>query len=244
MSSLNHAFFTDKTPGVCPFPDVTIHTATLDDDQDIPLKRAEMLLSPSEWARASHFRFTRHRNRYVRARGFLREQLGFSTGSAAATLPIYEGRYGKPFLPGGPVFNLSHSCDVAVLAIGGQIDIGIDIELFDRVLDTTGLERTCLNQTEQQALYANSSDIHQNQFLAFWTAKEARMKMTGEGMVLPPLGISLKLDADGWPIGYLTPSQPPADLYFVTLEIKGAVCCLCRASEASGYVSSQKRVHT
>ena len=108
-------------------------------------------------------------------------------------------------------------------------------ELLDRSLgdQLDGLSRMCMTVDEQDALAASPPDERIARFLSYWTAKEARMKLMGEGMSLEPQTISLEL-ADGRPVGYLRPLAPEAELRFVPLAHPDAVCCLAvRRSEAA-----------
>lgn len=57
------------------------------------------------------------------------------------------------------------------------------------------------------------------------------MKLTGEGMSLPPRQIALDL-RDGVPVGYLRPRTPAAQAIFPDLGHPGAICCLALAPTA------------
>ena len=198
----------------------------LDDDQDMALARAWPVLSAAEAARAERFHFDRDRHRYVRGRGFLRQMLAQKTGQGAADLVLSDGARGKPALQDHALwFNLTHSRDLAVLAVSDDGPIGIDLEFVDRRVDSTGLAQTCMTPDEQQVLRALAKTSQVMRFFTFWTAKEARMKLTGEGMSLPPNQIVLDLQ-DGHPVGYLQPTSPVAQAIFVDVGHPGAVCCL------------------
>lgn len=207
---------------------VAISECRLDCDADIALDDAYDELNAEERDRAASFVFPRDRDRYIRAHGFLRRQLGAFLGLSARNVPITVGEGGKPFVDGHAVsFNLSHSADHAVVAIAASGDLGIDLELLDRSLgdQLDGLSRMCMTVDEQDALAASPPDERIARFLSYWTAKEARMKLMGEGMSLEPQTISLEL-ADGRPVGYLRPLAPEAELRFVPLAHPDAVCCL------------------
>lgn len=208
---------------------ISLARCWLDDDRDIDLAAARSLLSAAEDIRARRFHFDRDRNRYVRGRGFLRCQLGRATGQAAADLVLAEGLQGKPFLQGNAVwFNLSHSRDLAVLAISHDGPLGIDLEFVDRAVDIAGLAQSCFCPHEIEILDALSPAARPGRFFAFWTAKEACMKLTGEGMALAPRMIALNLKA-GLPVGYLRPTDPAAQAMFVDLGQPHAICCLALA---------------
>jgi 4'-phosphopantetheinyl transferase len=208
---------------------VDISECRLDTEADIALGEAYAMLNPEERARTARFVFTRDAERYVRGRGYLRRRLGAFLGMAPTEAPILVGEYGKPFVEGHLVeFNLSHSGSHAVLAITSQAHVGIDIETVDRLNlgdELDGLARMCLTDEERRALTDLPPERRERRFLSYWTAKEARMKLTGEGFALDPLDISLELSG-GKAVGYSRPTEPSADLRFIRLSHPDAICCL------------------
>lgn len=201
----------------------------LDDDHDMPLAEAAKLLSADEAAKAARFHFARDRDRHIRGRGFLRRVLGRSCGQDPARLAFGTGAQGKPFLQGSTLaFNLSHSQGLAVLALSQSTPLGIDLEFIDRRADIAALARTCLTPAETAVLQALPEAARAARFFAFWTAKEARMKLTGEGLSLLPHQIALDL-RDGRPVGYLQPDTPLAQAVFLDLGDPAAICCLALA---------------
>lgn len=209
--------------------EVALAQCHLDDDRGIGLADAWALLSADEAARAHRFHFDRDRHRYVRARAFLRSQLGQATGQSAAGLIFGKGPQGKPFLPGCDLsFNLSHSRDLAVVAMSWAGPLGIDVEFVDRAADIAGLAQVCLTADEAAVLAALPDSARRERFFAFWTAKEARMKLTGEGLMLPPRQIEMTLVA-GLPVGYRSPASPAAQAVFLDLGHAGTLCCLALA---------------
>ena len=209
---------------------IDIGECCLDTDADIALAAAYADLSSEERERAASFVFDRDRHRYVRAHGYLRRRLGAFAQLLPKDVPLATHDGGKPFVDGHDVsFNLSHSGARAVVAITRGSEVGIDletIERFDRIEDELeGLARSCLTGEEQVALAALPRQRRVRRFLAYWTAKEARMKVTGEGMALEPRAISLKLSR-GLPVGYRRPSGPRTSLRFIPLSDPDTVCCL------------------
>lgn len=209
---------------------VEIGECCLDTETDIAMSEAYADLDDAERARAASFVFARDRDRFVRAHGYVRRKLGGFVGLAPRDVPIVAGEGEKPFVEGGRVsFNLSHSGSLAVLAMTGGADVGIDLETLDRTDrledDLDGLASVCMTGEEQAALAILPPAQRVRRFLSYWTAKEARMKLTGEGMALEPHTIALDL-SDGRPVGYLRPRGPRADLRFVPLSRPDAICCL------------------
>ena len=221
----------------CP-DSIMLSQCRLDDDHDIALSRAEAWLSAPETARAERFHFVRDRNRYIRGRGFLRVMLGQVCGQDPAQLLFGTGAQGKPFLQNSRVdFNLSHSAGLAVLAISKMGPLGIDLEFIDRQADIAGLAQSCLTAQEAAVLARLPEHERRARFFAFWTAKEARMKLTGEGMSLGPQQIELDL-RNGMPVGYLCPQTAPAQAIFIDLGHPRAVCCLALAQGQSPKITS------
>lgn len=198
-------------------------------DLDAPGGELSGLLSADERARADRFHFERDRRRFIRGRAFMRSILAQETGIAPSAVQLGTEQNGKPaWLSAGrsvPWFNLSHSGPCAMLAISWTGPVGVDIEQLDRRVDAMALGTHCFRPEEIAVLSALDGDDRHRRFFAFWTAKEARMKLTGEGMSLAPRSIALRL-SDGWPTGYARPVTPAADLAFVETPFPDTICCL------------------
>lgn len=84
-------------------------------------------------------------------------------------------KHGKPYLKGFEefFFNLSHSGQTAAVAFGNR-PLGVDIEVLRRV--NLSLAKRYFSAHEQQAVRDSKS------FFEIWTAKEAYLKKTGEGL--------------------------------------------------------------
>jgi 4'-phosphopantetheinyl transferase len=213
-------------------PDVEIMICRLDDDRDIPLAAALQWLAPEERDRANRLRYHEDRARFIRGRGFLRHSLAQCLGGHPRALAICEGPGGKPCITGADLeFNLSHSGGLAALAISASHVVGIDIELLAppvaRVRNLDALIDACFRPDEAMAIRTAVSP--QRSFLQFWTAKEARMKLTGEGMALAARSIALAHES-GRPFSYIAPAKPEAGLHL--LELCGAVGALAVARRA------------
>src|SRR5436190_24256791 len=91
----------------------------------------ESFLSADERARAGRYRFEIHRRHLTCGRGALRVLLGEYLGCDPETVEFRNARKGKPYLLNPPYhlsFNLAHSDDMALIAVGRDVDIGIDLE--------------------------------------------------------------------------------------------------------------------
>jgi 4'-phosphopantetheinyl transferase len=90
--------------------------------------------------------------------------------------------YGKPFLPEGPHFSLSHSGNFACLAVSASSPVGIDIEK-QRPEDFAALGKTAFHPAELASLQRESGE---ERFFDLWTRKESYVKMTGAGFSIEP----------------------------------------------------------
>ena len=202
----------------------------LDEEETLPVDEAIEWLSDEERARADAFRFPVHRDRFVRGRGMVRRVLGEHLGQSPASFRFELGNRGKPHLPGGELhFNLSHSVDRAALAVSRLPSIGIDIERFDRDVDIDGLSRRCFRQSECDRLAGLDEEARTRAFFWTWTAKEARMKATGEGFGLAPQKIEISFEGE-WPEVCLEPASPRAYVAPVHLPDRGAACTVAATS--------------
>lgn len=227
-----------RPPDAVPFVILTCDLDAADPAEGLPM------LTPDEIARADRFVFARDRARFIAGRAFLRRSLGQALGLAPRRVALTSLGRGKPVLvagsaagsgaaPGGLQFNLSHADGLAVLALSDRGPVGVDVERAaarSRLAeDLDLLAPRVLCPDEIAALAAAPASGRLALFLAFWTAKEARMKLTGEGLALDPRRIALALGPDGWPRGYRTPAAPPyapqAQLWPVALPADPAAIC-------------------
>ena len=84
---------------------------------------------------------------------------------------------GKPFLPDGPFFSISH-CKAGIAVAVDEQPIGIDIESI-RHAEEDLIERT-MNEEEQRMI--RSAAQPDRMFTRLWTQKEAVVKAEGTGI--------------------------------------------------------------
>jgi 4'-phosphopantetheinyl transferase len=141
------------------------------------------LCAEDELARAARFVREVHRDRHIAGRGRLREILGAETGRDPRDIVFRYGANGKPSIAGGPAFNLSHSGDLAALAISRDGPVGIDIERHREIEDAVA--RHHFSPAEYAALSALSGAAWLDGFYRCWTRKEAVIKTNGLGLSMP-----------------------------------------------------------
>lgn len=142
------------------------------------------LLDERERERATKFVFDRDRTRYIAAHSFVRQVLGRYVGRPPEQLAFSIGRNGKPSLSGiaGCSFNLSHSQQIAYLAIAERGEIGIDVEVRRAVPDAVALGKMVFTGAELASLVAETAAAVERRFLRCWTRKEAYVKALGVGI--------------------------------------------------------------
>jgi 4'-phosphopantetheinyl transferase len=161
------------------------------------LRELRALLSPDELAKADRFVFPELRVRSAAARGQLREVLGAALGAPPASLRFEYGKNGKPSLLGlGPLrFNVSHSGGVALVALALR-ELGADVELH-RPRSYDDVAQRFFAPGEVTRLFALPAELRGPAFFETWTAKEAFVKATGEGITVPLADFEARWQAPG-----------------------------------------------
>lgn len=210
--------------------EIVVTPFCLDEGSSLSLELARSWLNEEERARADRFKFAIHRDRFTRGRGMLRHLLAAQLRRSPESLVFATGERGKPHLPGADLhFNLSHSEDRAVVALSRIESIGIDIERYDRRVDIDGLSRRCFRASEINRFAKMNDEEKTRAFFWVWTAKEARMKASGEGFHLEPQRIEVGF-SDGLPYHYLEPTDPAAYLRPVLLPGEDTACSVSALS--------------
>lgn len=146
-------------------------------------KRLTDTLSPDEIARADRFKFAQHRNRFIAARGYLRQILSSYLQKPSQEIIFNYSDRGKPKLPNTNLqFNVSHSQDIALYGITKNNLIGIDIEYLRSNVECDKIAERFFNERESQIINNLSQEKQAQIFYHFWTIKEAYLKATGEGL--------------------------------------------------------------
>jgi 4'-phosphopantetheinyl transferase len=147
----------------------------------------ETLLSARECAQADRYVFAADRDQYVAAQGILRMVLASYLERPAGRIVFCRGEHGKPALAGedgdGALhFNLSHSHNVALIAVGRGREVGVDVEAVRADRDHARLAKRYFAPSEIDALNALPPTGRAEAFFSAWTLKEAFMKATGDGL--------------------------------------------------------------
>lgn len=159
-------------------------------------------LSPEERVRAAALRFLTDRARFVATRTALRRILGAYSDTEPARLHFAYGPHGKPELRDHPdlSFNVSHSGELALVAVTRRRPVGIDVERVREDVSIDELATLVFTDRERRALGrspgsdgASRSARELADFFVLWTCKEAVMKAIGAGVWLPPQSVEVSL---------------------------------------------------
>jgi 4'-phosphopantetheinyl transferase len=169
------------------------------------LDRLRPLLSADEHRQAERFYFQRDQQRFIVGRGLLRTILGQYLNVPPAELAFAYGPQGKPELGSAECvgiprrnsgefradagtqlrFNVSHSHDLALVAVASGREIGVDVE---RVRPGPARERIAeryFSARETTLLRSLPADQQDQAFFRCWTRKEAYLKGRGAGLSIP-----------------------------------------------------------
>jgi 4'-phosphopantetheinyl transferase len=157
---------------------------------DPPAAEVERLgrsLAEDEWARASRFRFEKHRRQYVVGRGALRTLLAAYLGIRPEAVRFRYGPRGKPFLesPEDLQFNLSNSDEMALVGFVRGPEIGVDVEYLRPMPDCEQISERFFSESERRVLRGIPQPTKEEAFFNCWTRKEAYLKAVGEGLAAP-----------------------------------------------------------
>ncbi len=159
----------------------------------------EQCLSAEELARAARFRRPADRVRYVIRRGLLRHVLARYVRIPPAELAFAAAASGKPELAGcrgaaGIRFNASGSQDVSLYAVTCAAEVGVDVEYMDPAMPATRVAAGVLAPAEAALLETLGPEPRRKAFYALWTCKEACVKCTGEGLLVPLAELAVTLE--------------------------------------------------
>ena len=154
------------------------------DLSSVVIEKLASTLSKDEINRANRFRFQQHRDRFIVGRGILRELLA----NYLRDRVIFEySLRGKPQLASflnqdSLQFNVSHSQDLAIYGFNYQRIIGVDLEYIKDNIDYKQLAKRFFTTQELQLIHSYPTSEQKTIFFQLWTAKEAYLKATGEGL--------------------------------------------------------------
>jgi len=153
------------------------------------LSRLEKTLNMQEKRRAERFLVPHARDRFVVARGILRELLGAYLGLNAAKVTLGYGPQGKPFLSpehnSRICFNVSHSHEMGLFVFANGQEVGVDIEHVKANFRGMEIASHFFSEEETAGLAKLPPKLGEEAFFCCWTRKEAYVKARGHGLSIP-----------------------------------------------------------
>jgi len=164
---------------------------------DPTLEYLAALLSSDETDRANRFVFEGDRINFIRVRGMLRIILGRYLQIPPGLVELRYGHGGKPQVDGlNPYrlcFNVSHSAEIALIAVGFGRDLGVDVEWIRRGIDEREIATHFFSPREIQELSSLPGEQLTVGFFNCWTRKEAFVKALGTGLSFPLTAFDVSL---------------------------------------------------
>jgi 4'-phosphopantetheinyl transferase len=174
------------------------------DPHDLP-GGAGWMLGPEERIRADTSTDPRDARRRAAASVLLRCVVASFVGQRPQEVTVTRrclhcrSPHGRPEVPGTRLWvSLSHAGDRVAVAVSAGGAVGVDVEAPRPRPLNRALLRRALTTAEQEHLLGVPRDRRKLEFLRAWTAKEAILKATGEG--LPGGLLRLELDLRTTPV--------------------------------------------
>jgi 4'-phosphopantetheinyl transferase len=184
-------------------------------DRDDWIATAAALLGDREQERFNAMSHPDDRALHAIGRALLRLIGSHATGRHPAAVEITISSAGKPALGAAPQIGVSvaHSGRVVAVAVGRDIDVGVDIEAAaPSSANSRRLAQRRFSATEAAALRKLPDDAAAEWFARAWTVKEAVGKALGVGIIPALAGAVVSNDADALVSVW---SGPPADCWTI-----------------------------
>jgi 4'-phosphopantetheinyl transferase len=160
-----------------------------DDAEKTLVEKFEETLADDERVRANRFRRLRDRHRFIITRGSLRTILSGYLQTGPSQLRFRYGTHGKPALAeplaNGVRFNVSHSDNLALIAVARDGEVGIDVEAIRADFDIEGIAGQYFSSAELALIDSAPAHRKPELFFTCWTVREAYLKAYGVGFSAP-----------------------------------------------------------
>ena len=168
---------------------------------DVPsllLRRFESTLHANEKERAEKFLVPQGRERFVAARGILRELLATYLEIDPEKVDLQYGPQGKPSLSAAHksqiCFSVSHSQGMGVFAFARGCEVGVDVEQIRANFKGMEIASHFFSSEEIAALAKLPPELATEAFFGCWTRKEAYVKARGQGLSIPLRSFTVRFE--------------------------------------------------
>jgi 4'-phosphopantetheinyl transferase len=140
---------------------------------------------------------------------------------------------GKPSLAGPSInpmvdalqFNMSHSHELALCAVSLGKEVGIDVEYLRPMPEAESLAKRFFAESEYALIQALPIKEQAHAFFRLWTAKEAYLKATGQGLGHPLEQVEIISAQGSWALsealpGWSLQSFVPMPNYLAALVVE------------------------
>ena len=160
---------------------------------DADLDSCRRMLDEHELRRLAKFPTVDLQRRFAVSHAATRVILGSYLGRGPTEISFELGRWGKPAVIGSRWLqhNLSHSDEIALLAISLDAPVGVDVETAKTAVAAVALANRFFLPSEARSVAARPAALQVAWFLRLWTRKEAAGKASGL-----PLDQALKFPVD------------------------------------------------
>jgi 4'-phosphopantetheinyl transferase len=153
-------------------------------------------LNPAESLRYERIVNEEAKCSYGSAQGGLRRIAASYMGCLPEEVDMCRERRGKPYVPGAPEFNLTHTAGRMFAAFSSS-PVGLDVESASRTVRTDALARKFFSREETNRLNMCEGLIKALTFLRYWVCKEAIVKLSGDGVYYGLRSARVDLASDG-----------------------------------------------
>lgn len=203
------------------------------------------LLEPAEQQRAQRYGNCNAvgRRNFILCRAALRLLLAERLQVNAAELRLIADDHGKPHLadhPPGVSFNVSHSQDLALIALTDGCPLGVDVEAWRANRQVAAVARRCFSAEEFARWQALAETERVPAFYALWTRKEAFAKAVGKGIAI---GLEcIAFDAEGGLLAVPPDCGKPGDWLVQEMDLGGGYSAAVALGDAKGRVALREFV--
>jgi 4'-phosphopantetheinyl transferase len=152
-------------------------------------------LNEDEIQRLERYKILAKQEEFLCSRGLSRLILAGYLDDDPVNIQLGATPAGKPFLIDQAVyFNVSHSDETLLLAVGLFENIGVDIQRVYPISSLDKIANKIFSSNEKTKLFTMNGDTQLEYFFALWTAKEAYLKAQGEGFTRSPKNIEIMIN--------------------------------------------------
>ena len=153
------------------------------------IARLEARLTPERRKKIERYRFESDKRRALAAGLALERAFG------ATAREILVDEFGKPYLPGGAFFNLSHSGNWVALAVDSRGGVGCDVQIRQDSLKPEIIAKRFFHASEYEAFLSSEGEERERVFYRTWALKESYLKALGRGFRIAPTSFAIESNA-------------------------------------------------